>query len=96
VFNSQGFRGKELGGKQHGEFRIFTIGDSNTLGWGGSEDAPNWPVHLEDLLQESNNRFTVINAGVWGYTSFQGMRRFKEVLGYDPDMVIISFGSNDA
>jgi len=38
----------------------------------------------------------VVNAGVWGYSSFQGLSRLKEILKYHPDMVIISFGANDA
>jgi len=96
VFNSQGFRGEELGPKKEGEFRIFAIGDSNTLGWQGKEDAPNWPMYLGNLLKESNSHIKVINAGVWGYSSFQGLRRFKDLLRYQPDMVLISFGANDA
>lgn len=95
IFNSQGFRGEELGLKKDGEFRIFAIGDSNTLGWQG-EDGPNWPLYLGNLLQESSNNIKVINAGVWGYSSFQGLRRFKQVLRFQPDMVLISFGGNDA
>jgi lysophospholipase L1-like esterase len=38
----------------------------------------------------------VINAGVWGYSSFQGVLRLREVLPLAPDVVTISFGSNDA
>jgi len=93
VFNSQGYRGKELSteNKIH-EFRIFAFGDSNVLGWDG-ENGPNWPMYLQELL---GGRFAVINAGVWGYTSFQGLMRFKESLPFCPDMVLISFGSNDA
>jgi len=96
VFNSQGYRGEELGPKKEGEFRIFAIGDSNTLGWQGEKDAPNWPMYLGNLFKESSDRVKVINAGVWGYSSFQGLRRFKEILRFQPDMVLISFGGNDA
>jgi lysophospholipase L1-like esterase len=96
VFNAQGYRGDELGEKKNNEFRIFAIGDSNTLGWVGELDAPNWPMYLENLLKESDDRFSVINAGVYGYTSFQGLRRFQEALKFQPDMVLISFGGNDA
>jgi lysophospholipase L1-like esterase len=38
----------------------------------------------------------VINAGVYGYTSFQGVRRLRECLTYEPDLVLVSFGANDA
>lgn len=96
VFNAQGYRGQEMPAiKAPGSYRIFTVGDSNTLGW-GTEKGANWPAYLEHLLVESNGRFAVINAGVWGYASFQGVRRFNEALVWQPDMVIVSFGSNDA
>ena len=96
VFNSQGFRGRELSvEKQEGEWRIFAVGDSNTLGW-DQQNGPNWPLYLEDLLKKDKEGIVVINAGVYGYTSFQGVRRFKEILPYHPDMVLISFEGNDA
>ena len=96
VFNSQGFRGHELdASKAEGEFRIFTVGDSNTLGWAGDRGT-HWPGFLEQLLREARPGLVVINAGVWGYSSYQGLRRFREVLAYEPDLVLVSFGSNDA
>src|SRR5262249_13213324 len=94
-FNAQGYRGKELSPeKAEGSYRIFAIGDSNTLGW-VEENSPNWPRYLEELLAEKDDRYTVVNAGVYGYTSFQGLRAFKQALRYEPDMVLISFGCND-
>ena len=96
VFNSQGYRGKELSiKKDENEFRIFAIGDSNTLGWAG-KDGPNWPMYLQDLLTNRDKTFSVINAGVWGYSSYQGVERLKESLFLKPDLVLISFGVNDA
>jgi lysophospholipase L1-like esterase len=38
----------------------------------------------------------VINAGAWGYTSFQGLRWLEQSLAFQPDLVLVSFGSNDA
>jgi len=102
VFNSQGFRGTELSeAKRAGEFRIFAIGDSNTLGWDEKDEGPDgrrsdWPAVLEELLASSDREVVVVNAGVWGYSSFQGLQRLKEILRYQPDMVLISFGGNDA
>lgn len=96
IFNSQGYRGKELSMKKNDdEFRILAIGDSNTLGWRG-KDGPNRPMYLQELLTKLDKRFSVINAGVWGYSSLQGVKRFKESLSLKPDMVLISFGGNDA
>src|SRR5262245_49800303 len=96
-FNSQGYRGREISlEKRPGDYRIFAVGDSNTLGWIGHGD-PNWPAYLEQYLNEKGGgRFTVINAGAYGYSSFQGLRRFQEALPFHPDMVLISFGCNDA
>jgi len=96
VFNSQGFRGPELTpDKPAGTRRVFTVGDSNTLGWAG-EDGPNWPGELSSLIARDRAGVSVVNAGVWGYASYQGLRRFTEVLAWQPDLVFVSFGSNDA
>jgi len=96
LFNSQGYRGRELASrKSPAEIRIFAVGDSNTLGWYGERDA-NWPMYLEELLRPQYPLLSVQNAGVSGYSSFQGLRRFEEALPYQPDVVIFSFGANDA
>jgi len=95
IFNVQGFRGRELSDDKGDQFRILAIGDSNTLGWGGQEGA-NWPHELEKVLRKVSDRYVVSNAGVWGYTSFQGMRRLQEAVSLQPDIVLLSFGSNDA
>ena len=95
-FNEQGYRGKVISPmKDFGTTRIFAIGDSNTLGWPGN-DAPNWPLYLEQVLNQNGHPSVVVNAGVYGYTSFQGVRRFNEALAFHPDLVLISFGCNDA
>ncbi len=96
VFNSQGFRGPELAGeKGEGQVRIFTLGDSNTLGWAG-EGGAHWPGDLEAILAAERPGLAVVNAGVWGYSSYQGLQRLSRVLEHDPDLVLISFGGNDA
>lgn len=96
VFNSQGFRGPELTAeKAAGTTRVFTVGDSNTLGWAG-ENGPNWPDEVSALIARDRTGVQVVNAGVWGYASYQGLRRFTEVLAWQPDVVLVSFGSNDA
>ena len=95
-FNPQGFRGPTIDAdKRPGTYRIVAIGDSNTFGWDVDEGA-NWPSQLQDLFAASGPGTEVINAGVWGYTSYQGRQRFKEMLAFHPDMVLVSFGGNDA
>lgn len=96
VFNSQGWRGPELlEHKQKGEFRIFALGDSNTLGW-NYEDGPNWPLMLGALIESEHTNCVLVNAGVWGYSSYQGLGRLKEMLRFQPDLVLWCFGANDA
>jgi lysophospholipase L1-like esterase len=96
VFNEETFRGPRLSiPKPADEFRIFTVGDSNTLGWDGPDGA-NWPRYLGELLAEFGDRYVVENAGVWGYSSFQGLTRLEQCLSLGPDLVLISFGGNDA
>jgi lysophospholipase L1-like esterase len=95
-FNPQGFRGAPIDRrKPAGTFRVFALGDSNTFGWDVDEGV-NWPAQLHRLLSASRPGAEVINAGVWGYSSFQGARRFQELLDYQPDVVLVSFGANDA
>ena len=95
-FNEQGFRGLPIEhAKPVGTRRIIAIGDSNTFGWNADQDA-NWPAQLQKLYGESRPGTEVVNAGVWGYTVFQGLRRFKELTAMNPDVVLISFGGNDA
>jgi lysophospholipase L1-like esterase len=56
----------------------------------------NWPGYLQETLRKHSNRFVVINAGVYGYSSFQGLRRLEEALSLQPDIVLVSFGWNDS
>jgi lysophospholipase L1-like esterase len=93
-FNPQGFRGLPVVmPKPAGTFRIFALGDSNTFGW-DVDDGVNWPAQLHTMLKDQGAE--VINAGVWGYTSFQGLARFKELIAFNPDLIMVSFGGNDA
>ena len=75
--------------------RVIAYGDSNTDG----PDQGGWPAELQRLLengQGGRRRVEVLNAGVSGYSSLQGLRRFRqEVERYRPDVVLVSFGWND-
>jgi lysophospholipase L1-like esterase len=69
---------------------IVGFGDSLTFGY-GIEEANRWT----NLLAEALN-CKVINSGVCGNTSSEGLARIKDdVLSYNPDYVIINFGMND-
>ncbi|MFH1279940.1 MAG: GDSL-type esterase/lipase family protein [Candidatus Eisenbacteria bacterium] len=93
--NRLGLRGPEVGEKRG--FRVLAIGNSCTFGM-GVQDGETWPARLEAILQErTGTEAEVINAGVPGYTSFQGLRYLEERgLDLEPDLVIACFGFNDS
>jgi lysophospholipase L1-like esterase len=78
--------------------RIICIGDSITFGY-GLENKYSYPRLLEDNLSQKLpfTKVEVINAGVPGYSSRQGIVWFDQELGnYNPDIIIVQFGFNDA
>lgn len=80
--------------KPPGTFRIICYGDSNTDG----PDRGGWPERLGELLaaRQGRPRFEVLDAGVAGYSSHQGLLRFRrQAARYRPDLVLVSFGWND-
>lgn len=74
--------------------RILALGDSCTFGL-GVDDVEAWPAQLQRLL-DATGPARVINAGVPGYTAYQG-RRLLESRGRElrPDLVVATFGFND-
>ena len=69
---------------------IMAFGDSLTYGKGASEDG-DYPAVLAELTG-----FRVINAGVSGETTSQGLTRLAELLvGEAPDLLILLEGGND-
>ncbi len=98
ISNSLGFRNREFErtGPRH-VYRIACFGDSTTFGFGvAQQDA--WPSRLEMSLNRIRGKksFQVINAGVPGYTSFQGLTYMrKELPDLRPKLVLATFGNND-
>ena len=83
--------------KPAGTFRILTMGCSTTFGWGVA-DGESYPAVLESLVHEAGyDHVEVINGGQPGYTSFQGMWLWEEVLKYyEPDLVLVGYVVQDA
>ena len=79
------------------KYRIVCLGDSITHG----ENLPYEDAHpaiLADLLRERHPQLdaVVINAGMCGHTSVQGLARLeRDVLWYQPHVVFVAFGLND-
>jgi acyl-CoA thioesterase-1 len=73
---------------------IAALGDSLTAGLGVDPD-DNYPAKLQARLNAEGYRYRVVNAGVSGDTSSQGLNRLDAVLEMEPDIVIVALGAND-
>ena len=83
--------------KGPGVFRIICLGSSSTAGGGASDwKLYSYPPQLEERLREQGaHPIEVLNVGKWGYTFYQLMIYFNElVLPIGPDMVVLYFGFN--
>jgi lysophospholipase L1-like esterase len=96
--NAHGFREKEFHKKSPLTFRIICLGDSWTFGANvGQEET--YPRQLEQLLEQEfhGSDFEVLNLGVLGYSSYQGLELLKkEALKLKADLIVIAFAMNDS
>ncbi len=73
---------------------IVAFGDSLTAGHGVSRDE-SYPADLQRDLDARGYRYSVINLGISGNTTKDGVLRISEVLKVHPSVVIVAFGGND-
>jgi len=77
------------------EIKILAFGDSLTAGYQLAADAA-YPKQLEKMLNEKKFTVKVVNAGVSGDTSAQGLKRVDWVLKSGPfDIILLCLGGND-
>jgi len=96
--NSEGFRNEKLDvARNERSFRILCIGDETTFGTGMAQSDVFAKV-LQDKIRKRYHFFIteVINAGVEGYTSYQGIRYLRDYcIKYKPDIIVVAFLHND-
>lgn len=96
--SSQGLRSPWVSPhKPAGAWRVVCMGDSTTFGHGISE-ADSFPRRLEALLRRAypQRPCQVINAGVPGYSSYQGLDLFGEKCrALQPDLVVVGYFYSD-
>jgi acyl-CoA thioesterase-1 len=73
---------------------IDCFGDSITAGY-GLNPGQAWPDNLQTDLDHRGYHYKVVNSGVSGNTSKDGVDRLKEVLRLHPAIVVVEFGGND-
>ena len=78
--------------------KIVAFGDSITLA-SRQPDGKKWSDIVEMELRQRKNdyAFSVVNSGVGGNTSREGLERIdSDVIAHDPNYVLVEFGGNDA
>jgi lysophospholipase L1-like esterase len=99
ALNSQGFRSREVEvPKPRRRVRVVCLGDSWTFGANVDQDQA-YPQRLEAFLRRAYpaTDVEVLNLGVFGYSSFQGLTLLRRhVRAFEPDVVVIGFAMNDS
>ncbi len=73
---------------------IVTFGDSLTAGY-GTNPGESYPDALQRDLDAQGFRYQVLNRGVSGDTTKDGVARLPGVVALHPRIVIVAFGGND-
>jgi len=74
---------------------VLFLGDSLTEGLGVSKQKA-YPSLVKNLVQSNlNKKINVINGGVSGSTTSDGLARLKWYLKRKPDIILVALGAND-
>jgi acyl-CoA thioesterase I len=73
---------------------IVAFGDSLTAGF-GADTGDSYPDYLEKDLNALGYRYQVVNQGISGNTTKDGVDRLQDALHLKPVVVIVAFGGND-
>jgi acyl-CoA thioesterase-1 len=73
---------------------LACFGDSLTAGY-GADEGQSYPDYLQKDLDEAGYHYRVVNEGISGNTTKDGVDRLSEVLALHPAVVVLEFGGND-
>jgi acyl-CoA thioesterase-1 len=73
---------------------VACFGDSLTAGY-GADDGQSYPDFLQKDLDEAGYHYRVVNEGISGNTTKDGVDRLPEVVELHPAVVVLEFGGND-
>ena len=73
---------------------IVCFGDSLTAGY-GTEAGQSYPDYLQADLDAGGYKYHVVNAGISGNTTKDGVERVNTIVALKPAIVVVEFGGND-
>jgi acyl-CoA thioesterase-1 len=73
---------------------LVCFGDSLTAGL-GTGAGQSYPDYLQADLDKLHYRYRVVNEGISGNTTKDGVERLPEVLALHPAVAVVEFGGND-
>jgi acyl-CoA thioesterase I len=73
---------------------IVCFGDSLTEGH-GAEYGKSYPDYLQSDLDARGYHYRVVNEGISGNTTKDGVERLNDVIALKPAVVVVEFGGND-
>lgn len=73
---------------------IVCFGDSLTAGL-GADDGATYPDFLQIALNRDGFRYRVVNEGISGNTTKDGVDRVAGIVALKPQVVVLEFGGND-
>ena len=74
--------------------KLVCFGDSLTAGY-GTEPGESYPDVLQRNLDQAGYKYRVVNEGISGNTTKDGLSRIGRVLDMHPALVVVEFGGND-
>ncbi|MCB9377640.1 MAG: PKD domain-containing protein [Holophagales bacterium] len=76
-------------------FKAIAFGDSVTEGYGDSQGGGGYPARLQRWLRQRGYDATVVNEGVGGEATPEGLARIDDVLDQGGDYFLLMEGTND-
>jgi acyl-CoA thioesterase-1 len=73
---------------------VVCFGDSLTAGY-GTDLGQSYPDYLQKDLDAEGYNYRVVNEGISGNTTKDGVNRLDSILALKPAVVVVEFGGND-
>ena len=73
---------------------IDCFGDSLTAGF-GTDPGQSYPDDLQILLEAHGYHYRVLNSGISGNTTKDGLDRIQRIIARHPRIIVVEFGGND-